>query len=90
MDEEVITLRLCFGGARWSDTCCKCKHHQFGTKTCKAFPDGIPAAIWIADEGHRSPVDGDHGILFDPLDMVDPGTHEHDRYEIPAFLLKRD
>lgn len=85
-----IPVRLCFGRARWSDTCCMCRHHQFGTKTCTAFPDGIPAAIWKTAEGHRSPVDGDHGIQFDPREFADLPKHGHDRYEIPAFLVKRD
>lgn len=88
MDEE-IPIRVCFGRTRWSDTCCRCKHHHFLTKTCAAFPDGIPAAIWNAADGHRSPVDGDHGIQFDPRDMVDPLTRTRDYYEIPDFLLKK-
>ena len=36
-------------------------------RTCQAFPDGIPAAIWAGDERHLKPFEGDRGLRFDPL-----------------------
>lgn len=34
---------------------------------CAAFMEGIPDAILEGEVDHRSPVDGDHGIQFEPL-----------------------
>jgi hypothetical protein len=37
-------------------------------QTCKAFPTGIPDDIWWNVDDHRQPVEGDHGVQWDPLD----------------------
>ena len=33
---------------------------------CRAFPGGIPWAIWDGLDNHTTPHEGDHGILFVP------------------------
>ena len=35
---------------------------------CKAFPEGIPAAIAYGKNPHTAPFKGDHGILFEDKD----------------------
>ena len=49
-----------------SPTCEFCVHcdHRF-QYACTAFPDGIPAEIWLGENHHLDPVDGDHGIHFE-------------------------
>lgn len=76
------------GSRPWrSDTCWDCRHLQLATRTCAAFPDGIPLEVWQAYRGHRAPIDGDNGIQYEavqqqPLPPVD-------RYDIPDFLRKK-
>jgi hypothetical protein len=58
--------------------CFKCKHFrqdQSGSgdaMVCDAFPDppGIPEAILLAKNDHSGPVDGDHGIRFEPIEAA--------------------
>jgi len=46
-----------------SEVCSRCKHLSVGRRyEYKAFPDGIPAAIWLGENNHRQPFTGDHGI----------------------------
>jgi hypothetical protein len=33
---------------------------------CEAFPEGVPAIIYAGGNPHTSPVEGDHGIRFEP------------------------
>jgi hypothetical protein len=33
---------------------------------CAAFPDGIPGDIILNEIDHRDPVEGDHGVRFEP------------------------
>jgi len=35
--------------------------------SCKAFPDGIPFAIWDNTFDHRNPWPGDGGIRFEAI-----------------------
>ena len=50
--------------------CTFCVHYnpETATATCRAFPDGIPAAIFVKGEDHTRPFPGDHGIQFEPAD----------------------
>jgi hypothetical protein len=34
---------------------------------CDAFPDGIPLPITSGAMAHYEPVEGDHGIRFEPI-----------------------
>ena len=38
-----------------------------GEQRCKAFPDGIPKEMFKQGATHDTPVDGDHGVRFMPL-----------------------
>ena len=35
---------------------------------CAAFPDAIPEDIWTNQFDHRQPHEGDHGLLWSPVD----------------------
>lgn len=48
-------------------TCSRCKHFDFkdlDEKICPAFPDGIPADIWLGKNDHTKPYEGDNGITY--------------------------
>lgn len=47
-------------------SCWTCAHKTPGSKTCKAFPQGIPAAIARGDVSHKQPYRGDNGIRYTP------------------------
>jgi hypothetical protein len=46
--------------------CPFCKHTGIDKTRCAAFPDGIPTEIKLTRVNHRKPVEGDHGIRFEP------------------------
>jgi hypothetical protein len=53
--------------------CVHCRHfrgNDLGGNFCAAFPDGdgIPAAIFEEGAPHFSPIPGDHGVQFEPVD----------------------
>ena len=51
--------------------CLFCKHLGLPGKngpSCAAFPDGIPSPVAFSQVDHRQPVDGDHGIQYEPAD----------------------
>jgi hypothetical protein len=46
--------------------CPYCKHYsQTKPRTCAAFPEGIPQAIFSGRVKHILPMDGDGGIVFE-------------------------
>lgn len=51
---------------QWNSSCRTCRHHLVGQR-CMAFPEGIPDDIWTGRNPHTEPVDGDHGIRYEPL-----------------------
>lgn len=58
-----------------SPVCSFCKHFNQKSilgqrKTCKAFPKGLPAEIWLGENKHQEPFPGDNGIRFEQI----PGT----------------
>ena len=46
--------------------CAKCKHYRPEEIACAAFPDGVPMPILVNNVNHKYPVEGDHGIRFEP------------------------
>ncbi len=56
--------------------CSACKHDHLvqgrpvdwdSPPTCDAFPTGIPDVMGDGGD-HREPIEGDHGIRFEPVD----------------------
>lgn len=51
--------------------CIGCRHYDRSMPgpgiRCTAFPDGVPDEIFESRADHRRPFEGDHGILFDPI-----------------------
>ena len=45
--------------------CLGCRHRTSAVR-CAAFPDGIPKPILTGDVDHSAPVEGDHGIQYEP------------------------
>lgn len=75
------------GSRPWrSDTCWDCRHLQLATRTCAAFPAGIPPEVWQEYRGHRSPIDGDNGIQYEQAQYANASVN---RYDIPEFLRKK-
>lgn len=46
---------------------CSLCMNRLENDTCKAFPNGIPREIKINKVIHSSSVDGDNGIVFEPI-----------------------
>ena len=52
--------------------CTMCAHitlEGLKTRCCEAFPNGIPADIWMGRNDHSKPYPGDHGLLFKPREI---------------------
>lgn len=52
--------------------CMGCRHYHDRNDeglTCDAFPNGIPAPIYMSEHDHRRPFKGDRGIRFDPVTL---------------------
>lgn len=54
--------------------CFSCKHFD-RPWVCKAFPDRIPIEVIENEVDHRKPVEGDHGIRFEPIDPGKPAQN---------------
>ena len=49
--------------------CTSCRHYDWETSTCAAFPDGIPDVIFEGDNKHSKPLpDQQNKIVFEPID----------------------
>ncbi len=49
-----------------SPVCTYCKHlNDLVGRSCKAYPGGVPRAIWLGENNHKKPYPGDHGIQFE-------------------------
>jgi hypothetical protein len=53
--------------------CSHCRHYRKEVVVdkrakgfCDAFPQGIPEVIFYNEHDHRSPFEGDQGIMFEP------------------------
>ena len=55
-----------FGESSSFPSCLFCRWKNKGSKTCKAFPNGIPEEILSGQNPHTSPYEGDNGIVFSP------------------------
>lgn len=52
----------------YSPVCMYCKHLRLEPwRTCAAFADRIPDAIWTGENDHREPWPGDGGVRFEEV-----------------------
>lgn len=49
--------------------CAVCRH-KANDATCAAFPAGIPSAVLRNEISHADPIDGDHGIRLEPIEIA--------------------
>jgi len=47
--------------------CMTCVHYR-GDLKCEAFPKKIPDEILVEGNDHTSPVEGDHGIMYQAME----------------------
>jgi hypothetical protein len=48
--------------------CFKCKHFDQETSTCPAFEGDIPGDSLNGINDHKKSFEGDHGIMFEPIE----------------------
>lgn len=72
-----------FSAERWRvdsgtifSQCNNCKHLKRGTLSCAAF-ERIPRDILVNYELHDHPIEGDHGIIFEPIDPNAPKAKQN-------------
>ena len=64
----MITIDKEFEIPQYSKICTFCKHNDVEEDhKCEAFPKGIPMEIWMGENDHKEPYEGDHGIQFEKL-----------------------
>lgn len=58
---------------RAAPLCVYCAHRYGDDRRCRAFPEGIPDAIWESRHDHRELYTGDRGYTFrlDPTRLPD-------------------
>lgn len=50
----------------YSSVCAFCRHlDQRKHRTCPAFPERIPDAIWLGENNHQQAISGDNGVRFE-------------------------
>jgi hypothetical protein len=62
------------GDFRLSQCAC-CRNKARDSRTCPAFPEGIPAAVLVNAVPHTEPIEGDRGVRLDPFE-IDRGVFE--------------
>lgn len=43
--------------------CRSCEHYLFA-RTCKAFAEWIPEEVWLGEDDHSQPIEGDQGLTY--------------------------
>ena len=64
----------------FSPTCTTCNHwtpKADANRSCTAFPTGtIPKEIWMGENNHQSPYEGDNGIQFELMGAEENGKQK--------------
>jgi hypothetical protein len=64
-DEQGLVLDRDSHITPYSQVCSFCRHMVDGKeRTCSAYPDKIPVAIWAGLNDHTQPFPDDHGVQF--------------------------
>ena len=67
--------------------CGCCRHKVRGTRTCAAFPEGIPTAVLINQLSHAEPIEGDNGLRLDPVEVSRESFERMTRLPWPAGFV---
>jgi hypothetical protein len=60
----------------YSPVCSYCRHlNVVGERCCAAYPEAgaIPMAIWLGEDNHTTPHEGDHGVMFEVIGTEERG-----------------